>query len=158
MCDAHERAVDGGLVHDLCLEFQLHSAPSSGHKKHPVRIQTRRQRAGRPRKDSIDRDTLPVSRTDLKISSCVKYHHGRQLSIRNSHFRHKNLSLPFSAGGTGYMILWSGFLEAVLERDSAVKDQVLRGRVLIVHGEVAEAQELERGRSLRRASARPCSR
>ena len=46
------------------------------------------------------------------------------------------------------MILWSGFLEAVLERDSAVKDQVLRGRVLIVHGEVAEAQELERGRSL----------
>ena len=46
------------------------------------------------------------------------------------------------------MILWLGFLEAVLERNSAVKDQVLRGRVLIVHGEVAEAQELERGRSL----------
>lgn len=35
MRDAHERTVDGGLVHDLCLEFQLHSDPSSGHKKTP---------------------------------------------------------------------------------------------------------------------------
>ena len=35
MRDAHERTVDGGFVHDLCLEFQLHSDPSSGHKKTP---------------------------------------------------------------------------------------------------------------------------
>ena len=44
--------------------------------------------------------------------------------------------------------MWSGFLETVLERDSPVKDQMLRGRVLIIHGKVAETQELECGRSL----------
>ena len=54
------------------------------------------------------------------------------------------------------MILRSGFLKAVLERDGAVKDQMLRSRVLVVHGKVAETQELERGRSLGAASGGAC--
>ena len=94
-------------------------------EKRPVRVQTRRQRAGRPHssshRDSIGRDTLPVSRTDLKISSCVKYHHRRQLSIRNSQFRRKKCPSRDKREGQIINIYIQPFLKLSLSATARLK-------------------------------------